>query len=140
MGTIGYIDSTEAAVVTHAHSRAGDLQVLGALMVVGAAALPVLPDVGPLCPLRRLTGVPCPFCGMTTGVLALSRGDVIAAFAANPVAPLIVAAVVLSFLPFIYRSRPLREGFARARPAGRVVPWLLLPLLWVWELHRFDYI
>jgi hypothetical protein len=110
------------------------------MMAVGAAALPVLPDVGPLCPLRRLTGVPCPFCGMTTGVLALSRGDVVAAFAANPLAPLLVAAVVVSFLPFMYRSRSFEHGLARARRVGRVVPWLLLPLLWVWELHRFDHL
>ena len=74
-------------------------------------------------------------------MLALSRGDVLAAFAANPVAPLLVAAVVLSFVPFVYRSTLFREASARARPVGRVgraVPWLLLPFLWVWELHRFD--
>jgi hypothetical protein len=141
VGTTTYITSGEAALVTPAPSHARDLRTLGGAMAIGAVALPVLPDVGPLCPLRRLTGVPCPFCGMTTGVLALSRGDVLAAFAANPVAPLLVAAVVLSFLPFVYRSRPFREGSERVRRVGRVgraVPWLLLPLLWVWELHRFD--
>lgn len=120
------------------HDR--DLRALGGVMAAGAVALPVLPDVGPLCPLRRMTGIPCPFCGMTTGVLALSRGDVLGAFSANPVAPLLVVAVVVAFLPIAYRSAPVRAAASRARPAGRVLPWLALPFLWVWQLHRFDHI
>ncbi len=119
---------------------ARDLRALGAVMAAGAVVLPFAPAVGPLCPLRRVTGVPCPFCGMTTGVLALSRGDVLAAFAANPVAPVLVVAVMLAFLPFVYRSDPFRAVLPRARPAGRIAPWLLLPVLWIWELHRFDHI
>ena len=103
--------------------------------------LAAVPDVGPLCPLRRATGVPCPFCGMTTGVLALSRGDVVAAFAANPLAPLLVLAVVVAFLPFVYRSDSFRRTRAKARARSgslsRFGPWMLLPVLWIWELHRF---
>lgn len=109
-------------------------------MAAGALLLPQLPDVGPVCPLRRLTGVPCPFCGMTTGVLALSQGDVVASLAANPAALLLVVAVVISFAPFVYRSAPFRAAAARVRPTGARVLWLLLPGLWIWELHRFDHL
>lgn len=109
-------------------------------MGAGALIMPKLPDVGPLCPWRRLTGIPCPICGMTTGVLALSHGDMVGAFVANPAAPLLVAAVVISFLPFVYRSTAFREAVARARPLARAGPWLLLPFLWVWQLHRFDHL
>jgi hypothetical protein len=36
------------------------------------------------CPLRMLTGVPCPLCGMTTAATGLASGDLGAALAANP--------------------------------------------------------
>lgn len=140
VGTVGYATVGGSSAVTYGSVAARDLRSLGGLMAGGAVVLPFLPDVGPLCPLRRATGVPCPFCGMTTGVLALARGDAVAAVAANPAAPLLVAAVVISFLPLVYRSRLFRTAAARARRGGRVLPWLMLPLLWIWQLHRFDYI
>lgn len=36
------------------------------------------------CPFRLVTGLKCPGCGITTMILALGRGDVGAALAANP--------------------------------------------------------
>ena len=36
------------------------------------------------CPLRTLTGIPCPLCGMTTAATGLASGDLGAALAANP--------------------------------------------------------
>lgn len=140
MPAIAHISCGRTRAAEPSSSSAGDLRALGGLMAFGVVALRWLPDVGPLCPLRRLTGVPCPLCGTTTGVLALSRGDVLAAFAANPVVPVLVIAVVSAFLPLFFRSRPARDVGARARRVTRVGPWLLLPALWVWQLHRFDHI
>ncbi|MFQ5558091.1 MAG: DUF2752 domain-containing protein [Acidimicrobiales bacterium] len=119
-------------------TSAADLRCLGAVMLGGAVVLPVMPAVGPLCPLRRVTGVPCPFCGMTTGVTATAHGDLLGAVAANPAAPLLVLAVLLAFVPRLYRSRHLRSVVRTPRPARRVLPWIALPLLWIWELHRYD--
>lgn len=36
------------------------------------------------CPFRRMTGIPCPLCGMTRAVLCLLRGDVSGAFHCHP--------------------------------------------------------
>ena len=79
------------------------------------------------CGVRALTGVPCPLCGMTTGVLALARGDVGASLAANPGAVLLVVAVALALT-------------GRFGGLGRRLLPLRLPLLaamWLFELRRF---
>ena len=98
-------------------------------MLAAGAVLPLLPsNPGLPCPLRTLTGVPCPFCGMTTSVKAtmgLRLGD---AVAANPGGVLLVVLAVALLV---------------IRPARLAVPptWLLAAgaaLLWAWELQRFN--
>jgi len=74
---------------------------LRALRVIGTGTLGMavvlsflsLPDVV-LCPLRRWTGIPCAFCGMTRSVVALVHGDVGSSLALNPGGVLLVAAAV----------------------------------------------
>jgi hypothetical protein len=93
-----------------------------------AAALPLLPGhAGLSCPLRTLTGVPCPLCGMTTSVEATVHGHLLSALQANPAGPFAVLAalVLLARRP----ARPLRL------PTAAVV--MLLLGMWIFELHRF---
>ncbi len=45
---------------------------------------------GPACPFHAVTGVDCPFCGMTRATLALGAGDVRGALALHPLAPVVV--------------------------------------------------
>jgi hypothetical protein len=58
-----------------------------------------------LCLLKRLTGVPCPTCGSTRGVLALLSGEPVTALLYNPLV-FVVAAVAATALA-------LRITFAR---------------------------
>lgn len=47
------------------------------------------------CFFRQLTGVPCPLCGMTTSLAHMARGELVAAFNAHLLGPLLY---VLAFL------------------------------------------
>src|SRR5205823_2689020 len=72
------------------------LRVGGAGMLAVAAVRPWLPStLGPPCPLRTVTGIPCPFCGMTRGVTALVHGQLSNAFWFNPGAFLVVAMAIV---------------------------------------------
>src|SRR5437764_11238655 len=74
----------------------------------------------PECNFLRLTGVPCPSCGMTTSFALLIRGDVPAAARANPVGALL-AATLLGAIPWSLLSA------ARGRWlwVRSLEPWLL---------------
>jgi hypothetical protein len=96
-----------------------------------AALLPLLPGhAGLPCPLRTLTGVPCPMCGMTTSVEATVHGHLGAALQANPAGPFAVLAALVLLV-----RRP--RGLIRVPIA--VVAGILLGL-WLFELHRFSLI
>ena len=107
---------------------ARELRWVGAGALAVAALLPVLPgEPGLPCPLRTITGVPCPLCGMTTSVVAAVHGNVADALAANPAGlALVVAAVTLIVF----------------RPARLLLPALAAPLvlaaMWLFELHRYS--
>lgn len=55
-------------------------------------------SVGVTCPIKFLTGISCPGCGMTRAELSFLRGDLRQAFYYHPLFPLPVA--VLFLLPF----------------------------------------
>ncbi|MFC0038476.1 DUF2752 domain-containing protein [Actinomadura rayongensis] len=57
-----------------------------ALAAVGVACVHRVNDPGVLCPLRAITGIPCPLCGGTTVFIELGSGRPVQAVLANPVA------------------------------------------------------
>lgn len=69
-----------------AFSPAAGLRALAGLAAVGLglSALALTTGWGIPCPWRTLTGTLCPFCGGTTLGVALLRGDLATAWAANP--------------------------------------------------------
>jgi len=105
-----------------------DLTIAAAVMLGGAFVLPALPGhPGAACPLRTLTGIPCPLCGMTTSVEETVHLHLGEALAANPAGIALVAAAVLLLL-----LRPPR--IVLRRPAVVAV----LAAMWVFELFRFS--
>jgi hypothetical protein len=105
-----------------------ELRPAGAIMLVAGAVLPVLPGhPGVSCPLRRLTGIPCPLCGLSTSVEQTVRLHLHAAVDANPVG-IVLVLVALALLAFRPRRLPVPSA---------VLP-LTLAAMWVFELHRFN--
>lgn len=76
--------------------------------VVLALVDPSRGQVLPPCPFRALTGYVCPGCGTTRAVHALLRGEVAGAFAYNPLAVLVVPALLYALVSacvFVARGR-----------------------------------
>jgi hypothetical protein len=80
------------------------------------AVAPPSPEAVPFCLFRRLLGLPCPGCGMTRALAALSRGDWRAALAFHPFSPLVAGELALGWAA---------AGLAIAwRPAARLGAWV----------------
>ena len=110
----------------HTELHARELRVVGGGMVAIAAGWPILPVHPPIaCPLRSLTGVPCPFCGMTRAVVAAVHGNILGSLAFNP------GGIIVLLLAVVAIFRPAL--LTRVRPPV----WSLLAVLgalWLWNV------
>ena len=115
-------------------ARASGVRLAG-LLVAAVALAQVHPRGRPatLCLLRRLTGVPCPFCGGTTAAVHVGRADLVGALRASPLA--LLGAPVVAMLPLV-------RDTLRRLPAIARLGALAAALLWseLWQLHRFGWI
>jgi len=104
------------------------LRVAGLALVPAAIALSVSPfDPVPPCPLRTITGVPCPLCGSTRGVIAAVHGHVGDAIALNPAS---IGVLVLALL--------LVVGWRVERV--RIPVWVIatvFAVLWAYQLFKY---
>jgi hypothetical protein len=112
--------TTTAATATRRDTRI----VAGAMLGAGVvwSRFPVHPPLA--CPLRTLTGIPCPLCGMTRAVVAALHGHLLESLRFNPAGILVVLVAVT-----------LVAGLRVDR--WRISPWILLAftaVLWAWNI------
>jgi Protein of unknown function (DUF2752) len=105
---------------------ARELRIAAGGLVGAAGAWPLLPVHPPFaCPLRALTGIPCPLCGMTRACVAAVHGHLGASLAFNPAGVLVIVAAIVALI------RP--QWLMRAR----VPLWVFgvaVAALWVWNI------
>ncbi len=122
--------------------RSRALWTWGAVLLVAALLRLGLTDLLPnMCPLRRLTGIPCATCGMTRAAAALSRGELAKASGFN------IAAIPLALLLAVLMGLLAWEAVTdRAvvdpvwQRCSKPVTWFLVVLLlaaWGVNLHRY---
>jgi len=121
-----------------------NLRRAGGAMVLASYAVPLGPHVGTLCPLRRLTGVPCPFCGLTTGVVDATHGHLAGGLLANPVAPLLVGLTLAGWAVWaLRRAGWLTRTWSPPPVVWTWAGWAVAPTLlgvWLFELGRFGWL
>ena len=97
----------------------------GAFVLGSAGVLRATSATGLTCLFAAASGVDCPFCGLTHGVAALGAGDLGAALAANPLAPL-AGALALSVPVVLLRGRRLA-----VHPAAAWALAVLVAVVWL---------
>ena len=111
-----------------------------AAAILLAAVLPPggLPIIG-ICWFHRLTGLPCPGCGLTRSICAIARGELSAAWSFNPFGFLFFAAAVYCLIrPGLARLTPGLDAGVRSAVAR---PWPVLVLataMWVFTALRWS--
>lgn len=101
------------------------VRVTAAGLVGVAAAWPLLPHPPIACPMRAITGIPCPLCGMTRACVAAVQGHLGTSLAFNPAGVLVVLAAIVALVRPQWLSRV------------RVSAWAVLVAvgaLWVWNI------
>lgn len=93
-------------------------------------------EVLPACPVKALTGVPCPGCGSGRATLALARLDFGAAFVSNPLfsvaaVAFVAGGIVALVLALSGRGVPEPRTLPLALRAGLV---LAVAANWIWLL------
>jgi hypothetical protein len=96
------------------------------------------------CPLRTLTGVPCPFCGLTTATVGLVHGQWATAAAANPLA-FLPATIAIGTAPLmVARARGKaalpRQASQSTRRRIAMGAITVAALSWLYQLHRYEFI
>ncbi len=120
------------------HPRAPLLLWLGAgaaaaLLFFGAGWIGLPSGAGfTICAFRRLTGIPCPGCGLTRAMAALARGELLLALHFHPFAPLILgeaAALWAAIGAAVVRRRPFTLP---PRLLQQLVIWQAAALMALW--------
>lgn len=96
------------------------------------------------CPLRDITGVPCPTCGGTHSATSLAAGRWFEALTINPV----VAVGLFVFILWAAYSMAAtvipawRRGILlspKEKKATRLLAAFFFVLAWVWQIHRVNF-
>jgi hypothetical protein len=103
------------------------------LVLVASVFMPVTGLGVDLCPLHHVTGLPCPGCGMSRAIAAVSQGQLGTALGLNPfvvfVWPMVVGLALLAFAPSSVVTRVEAAAARRDVPLTRAYRVVLAAFL-----------
>jgi len=124
--------------------------LLGSLMVLGYGWLAFSLFQGTssemvLCPVKNISGYPCPSCGSTRAVILLIQGEFSEAMLSNPLGFIILLLMII--LPIWMIFDVLTERMSLFHTYRKVEKWLrkrqiAIPLLllvlanWIWNINK----
>jgi Protein of unknown function (DUF2752) len=110
-----------------------DRRAVAAILVAAAVVLPrdVLRDAPVVCPFRRVTGLPCPSCGLTRSWKAAADLRVADSLAYHPLG----AATLLGAVAFAL-DRPDGVSLLAERRDVRAAAGAVWIAKWLWRLRR----
>jgi type II secretory pathway component PulF len=101
-------------------------------VIVHAVREYIVPQFYIICLFLTVTGLPCPFCGLTQSLFSLSQGELLKAFWYHPLGPIVWGGIALfmssSFVLLIFRRR-VELRIPRDRKGVSVVAGVLL--VWI---------
>ncbi|MCW8133624.1 MAG: DUF2752 domain-containing protein [Planctomycetota bacterium] len=110
--------------------------VAGLALLISALPPGTLPSIS-VCWFKNQTGFPCPGCGLTRSFVAISHGDLPAAWHFNPFGFFFYAlSIALAAWPLLAWRFPKLAGW---QPAGRRATWFALGMvaaMWIFGLCR----
>jgi hypothetical protein len=89
-------------------------------------------DLGTGCLSRHLTGVACPFCGISHSLVALADGDVAASFAYHPLGPVTVVLYLAFIIAVVATIRRRTDPVIESRAFSLLCGSLVVASLAVW--------
>ncbi len=108
-----------------------------AILLVAGCAYGILlhyTGIGLVCPVRFVTGLKCPGCGVTHMCLALMRLDFAAAFMANPALFLSAPLLMIIFIPYL--AGYIRTGSRQMSSWQNTVLWICITFLVLYGIVR----
>lgn len=108
-----------------------------AILLIAGCAYGILlhyTGIGLVCPVRFVTGLKCPGCGVTHMCLALMRLDFAAALMANPALFLSAPLLMIIFIPYL--AGYIRTGSRQMRSWQNVVLWICITFLVLYGIVR----
>ena len=108
-------------------TRSRRLALIGAAATIGALVpRAVVTHLPTTCPIRRITGYPCPSCGMVRSWHSILRLDPVQAVRDHPFGPIALAAISAeAWRPGVLEREMLRvRGLPAAAQAAPLVAWL----------------
>lgn len=99
-----------------------------------------------LCPIKNITGYPCPSCGSTRSIQALFKGDILQAILINPLGIIsfliligILLLISIDFLfkkEYYYQTYRWIEGYLQSNKLFSSLLILLILINWIWNIKK----